>query len=545
MDIISVYKEFFENSEIISLEKEAVLLIAKEQTADSFDAAKNKAAQCGYTLYAEKNEGKNLFVTFTDGDTVLNISYTDFENKIRIILDKGNALPPKECEYESVAAPLITQVRNPYFVCDCGMTYIIRLADGRFVIIDGGEGEYDEIEHTMEILREQNVLEGKPVIAVWFITHAHSDHFNGLVQLMDKHGDDVTVERLVYDWSVPSLTCAMSPLGDFNRVVESMKNTEIITARSGQVYNLAGTTFEILYACEDLYPDFIKTLNDTSIVFRMTMNGRRVMWLGDNMGQAADYITKKYSAELLKCEFLQVGHHGYWGGSQKLHEMMDPEVLLWPCPDFWYQEIKDWDCNRFFKESKNIKHKLICGQKEVTLDMTKPVAENKPYEKNGDTILSESFDSGSVYGLHMSHITGGSTGYASAKAEFLDNGLSLTSGNAKSVLELVQPGFVEGEKKVSLELRGRMVQSCGKIGFVFNNPHPTVWNEIKALWLNIESGTEFDYTLTLDYEKGSGALYDGDKLVKNIAFIKQERPCGIYLVMQKSEIILDKFTFVR
>lgn len=543
MNYTVLFNKLFENALIMSLEKNAELAISGEKTKNDYDSLKSSLIQNGCKLYAEKSEGDNLFATFTDAENVINISFTPFESKIRLIWDKTTLLPPKDSDFEKVATPLITQVRNPYFVCDCGMTYIIRLEDGRFVIIDGGEGEYDEIEHTMDILRTQNVLEGKPVIAVWFITHAHSDHFNGLVQLMDKHGDDITVERLVYDWSVPSLTCAMSPLGDFNRVVESMKNTEIITARSGQVYNLAGTTFEILFACEDLYPDFIKTLNDTSIVFRMTMNGRRVMWLGDNMGQAADYITKKYSAELLKCEFLQVGHHGYWGGSQKFHEMLDPEVLLWPCPDFWYQEIKDWDCNRFFKESQNIKHKLVCGQKEVTLDMTKPVEENKPYEKNGDTILSESFDGGSVYGLHMSHITGGSTGYASAKAEFLDNGLMLTSGNAKSVLELVQPGFVEGEKKVSLKLKGKMVQSCGKIGFVFNNPHPTVWSDIKLL--KLEANGSFNYTLELDYGNGSGTLYESGKPVKNILFVKQERPCGIYLVMQKAEIVLDKFTLVR
>lgn len=545
MKTVKIFENLFDNIQLINLEKNAVLAISDKKTADDFETLKKALADEGFAPYAEKDEGGNTFATFTDGNTVTNISYTPFEGRLGLICDPYTALPPKEDEFEKVATPLITQVRNPYYVCDCGMTYIIRLEDGRFVIIDGGEGEYDEVEHTMDILHSQNVLDGKPVIAAWFITHAHSDHFNGLVQIMDKHGDEIAVERLVYDWSVPSLTCAMSPLGDFNRVVESMKDTEIITAHSGQVYNLAGTTFEILYSCEDLYPEFIRTLNDTSIVFRMTMNGRRVMWLGDNMGQAADYISKKYPAELLKCEFLQVGHHGYWGGSQKFHEMLDPEVLLWPCPDFWYQEIKDWDCNRFFKESRNIKHKFICGQKEVVIDMTKPVSDNNPYEKNGGTILSESFDGKSVYGLHMSHITGGSTGYAPAKAEFLDNGLKLTSGIARSVLELIQPGFVDGEKKVTLKLKGRAEQTCGSVGFVFNNPHPTVWSEIKALRLDPEAGSEFDYTLMLDYENGCGTLYDGDKLVKNIAFVKQDRPCGIYLVMQNTSVLLNKLTVTR
>ena len=543
MSAPEIIEKLFENTQTIKLEKEAVLVIAREKTKSDFDTLCEKLSEEGFVLYALKNEGENTFATVTGADVVVNVSYTAFEGTVRLICDKGCALPPKKADYNAVASPLITQVRNPYFMCDCGMTYIIRLEDGRFVIIDGGEGEYDEIEHTMDILNEQNALDGKPVIAAWFITHAHSDHFNGFIQMMDKHGDDITVERLVYDWAVPSLTCATSPLGDFKRVVETIKNTEIITARSGQVYNLAGTTFEILYACEDLYPDFIRTLNDTSVVFRMTMNGRRVMWLGDNMGQAADYITKKYTADLLKCEILQVGHHGYWGGSQKFHEMMNPEVLLWPCPDFWYQEIKDWDCNRFFKESENIKYKFICGQKEVTLDMTKPVTDNNPYEKNGDVILEENFNGRSVYHLNMSHITGGSTGYAPVKAEILDNGMKFTASNAKSLLELVQPGFVEGENKITLQLKGEVTADGGVFGLVFNNAHPTVWNDIKLLKLGGEGA--FDYTLELDYQSGTGALYNGGKLVKNIGFVKQDRPCGIYLVMQKSEAVLNKFVLKR
>ena len=543
MKIVKAFENLFENSQIINLEKNAVLAKAKDVSASDYQELCRNLENNGYVLYADKCEGENLFATYTGNGYILNVSFTSFEGTVRLICDNGDCLPPAKCEYESVTTPLITQVRNPYFMCDCGMTYVIRLEDGRFVLIDGGEGEYDEIEHTMDILNEQNVLEENPVIAAWFITHAHGDHFFGFNQIMDKYGDKIIVERLVYNWSVPEKTGPMSPLGDFNRVVESMNDTDIITARTGQVYSFAGTDFEILYSCEDLYPEFIRTLNDTSIVFRMTMNGRRVMWLGDNMGQAADYITKKYSAEQLKCEMLQVGHHGYWGGSQKFHEMMNPEVLLWPCPDFWYQEIKDWDCNRFFKESKNINYKFIGGQKEVTIDMTKPVTGNAPYAKNGDVIADESFGGRSVYHLNMSHITGGSTGYAPVRAEVFDDNMKFTSGDAKSLLELLQPGYVEDEKKVTLYLSGDIYKNDGIFGLVFNNAHPTVWNDIKLM--KLESDGSFEYVLEIDYENGKGALYNDGKLVKNISFVKQDRACGIYLVMQRTEVSLNKLTVKR
>ncbi len=56
-------------------------------------------------------------------------------------------------------SPLITQVKLPYFTVDCGMSYVIRLSDGRFVIIDGGYGEYDETEHLYGVLKKQNLLD--------------------------------------------------------------------------------------------------------------------------------------------------------------------------------------------------------------------------------------------------------------------------------------------------------------------------------------------------------------------------------------------------
>ena len=62
------------------------------------------------------------------------------------------------------------------------MGYIVRLSDGRFVVIDGGMAEYDEIEHFFETLNSQNELESVPVIALWFITHPHFDHFNFFVK---------------------------------------------------------------------------------------------------------------------------------------------------------------------------------------------------------------------------------------------------------------------------------------------------------------------------------------------------------------------------
>ena len=72
--------------------------------------------------------------------------------------------------------PLLTQIKPTYFSVDCGMAYIIRLSDGRFVLIDAMYGEYDEMDRVYDLLCEQNLLNDIPTIAMWFFTHPHDDH---------------------------------------------------------------------------------------------------------------------------------------------------------------------------------------------------------------------------------------------------------------------------------------------------------------------------------------------------------------------------------
>lgn len=536
---IERFAELFQSFEKISLEKGAVLVYSDNADRDSFLGLEETLCENGCEKYAENAEGDNLFATLFDGECVLNISFTPFEGRVRMVAENTTALPPKNLAYDVVAPTLVVQVRPPYFVNDCGMTYVIRLCDGRFAIIDGGAGEYDETVHTMDILRELNARDGVPTVAVWFITHPHGDHFGGFAKMVEDYAlsGELVIERLVYNWSVPERTVASSPLEDFDKAVSALKSTEIITARSGQKFVFADTEFDILYTCEDLYPEFIKTLNDTSVVFRMTVGNRRIMWLADIMWQGSEYITKKYPESSLACEFLQVGHHGYWGGSQRLHEMADPETLLWPCPDFWYCEIKDWDCNKFFFNSDKIKHIFVAGEEETVIDMTKPVGDSNPYKKDGKTLASVDFSHG-VYNMRVSCITGGSTGYRPLIAENRDGKTVFRAEKAYSLAELAQPGSVKNVERAELCLGGEVYGECTEFSLVFSNPHPTVWNGIYALKLS-PSG-RFDYRLCIDYKRGEATLYADGAVEKRIIFVPQDRECGIYLAVRDVEFSLEK-----
>lgn len=541
MNTAEKFSELFENSEIIPLEKGAELALARNAGTESFGVLAHMLEKSGFSLAAENNDGGNEFAEYAKNGEKACISYTPFEKTLRMICEKDCAHVNERADYSQIAAQLLTQVRTPYFENDCGMSYVIRLSDGRFIVIDGGAGEYDEAERTMRLICSQNVLE-KPTVAAWFITHAHLDHFGVFAQTAKKYAKsgELKIERLFYSWSVPERTVPPSPLGEFDEALRLLEDTEIITPRSGQKYVFADAEIDILFCCEDLYPEFIRTLNDTSLVFRMNFAGRRIMWLGDIMGQGSDYIVKKYPKESLECEILQVGHHGYWGGSQKLYEAVNPETLLWPCPDFWYCEVRDWDCNRFLKNSEKIKNIFVSGREETVIDMTKPVEKSEPYKKSGAVLLEKTFGK-SVCSLGMSCITGGNTGYRPFVYEYDGGKAILSAGNARSVLELVQPGFAAQAECAELALSGEVFGEYGEISLVFSNPHPTVWNETKSLKLAPKG--KFDYCLVISRKDGKAVLYESGKLLKRILFCPAQQPCGIYFSAVNAKVSLEKTAF--
>ena len=158
---------------------------------------------------------------------------------------------------ETHVNPLLTQVRTAYFSYDCGMCYVIRLCDGRFVIIDANSGEYEENERLFDVLSSQNVKE-KIIIAAWFFSHAHLDHIGGFADFMTKYENEIILENVFYNWPDEDKTCPLDEHGKTvlahfeEKIGEIREKAEIITAHSGSKYNFGGIAFEILFSSVSL-----------------------------------------------------------------------------------------------------------------------------------------------------------------------------------------------------------------------------------------------------------------------------------------------------
>lgn len=440
--------------------------------------------------------------------------------------------------------PLITQVRPAYFSVDCGMTYVIRVCDGRFVLIDSSTGEYEEAEHLWEILLSQYEGSEKPVIAAWFITHPHRDHFGGFVKFMEKYEDHVRLERVVYSWA-PEEICPL-PEGSespavFDDMIASFRDAvQIIAPYTGQRFEYADATFEVLFTWQDLYPEKIPNLNDTSLVMRMELAGRKVLWLGDMGWQAAEYVCSHVPAESLQCEIMQVAHHGYDGASDELCRMADPKVLLWPCPDFWYPVVRLWKTNEYLIKSPNVCATIVAGQAETVLDMTKPVEAFCPYKDvaDGELLYEENFTGQRVIDLHWSCVTGGNTGYKAAEVTLGQGECRLATMDETSytVCQFVQPGQMALAKNFELIFSGRLEESAERFGLFWNYLSPTIFAEEYALWLEPEPDGSFSFRLTADSEERRARLYLYDRYIREMSY---ETCGGLYFILKNAAVRLE------
>lgn len=533
---------FFVDWEKIILRDGAELFIKNETSYKEYDFLIGELNDLGYKTEIERFEGDVKFLFLKKDKETLYTSYTPQEERIRIIKKLNGELYLNENYVSSVkTTPLITQVKLSYFSVDCGMCYIIRLSDGKFVIIDSGIGEYEEDEHIFELLKEQSPEFEKPIIAAWFLSHAHEDHFGAFISFINKYREDIYLENLIYNWE----KIGDLDITDFEKTLETIKaDTKIIIARTGQSFRFSDCVFDLLFTGEDLYPQEICNLNDTSLIMRMDLSGHRVLWLGDAMNQSSDYICSRYDERSFKCEFLQVGHHGYAGGSEQLYKWANPEILLWPCPDFWYPVVKEWKPNEILLNSKNMRQNLISGQQEIVIDLTKPISDFKPYTtfKNGETIYYENFHNKRVIDLGWSCITGGNTGYSPLDIVVNERECNLTAKDVFSVCELVKLGQIKANPDFTFKISGVSKSNTGEFGMFWNYDSPTVFNEDKIIWFkNTEEGN-FEYTFSSDFAKKQMILYFYDKEVCEFTYDKMFPLC---LVMKNCCIELKELKLVN
>lgn len=231
---------------------------------------------------------------------------------------------------------VLYQMKLDQSIVDCGMSYVFQLESGHFFVIDGGFFTPGEADRLYRFLHERS--EGKPVIDGWFFSHAHQDHVGVFLDMMEEHREDLVIHKLIYNFQPLDLPATSEGWKEVRKDLETVKhfyeviegycqNIEVYIPHTGDCWQQDELSIEVLYTHEDL--DVPSTFNDHSTVLRIETSGWSMLFLGD-IFQHGSRILLTNCPEKLKCDIVQVAHHGFAGATKELYQAAEAHIALWP-----------------------------------------------------------------------------------------------------------------------------------------------------------------------------------------------------------------------
>ncbi len=268
---------------------------------------------------------------------------------------------------------VLFQLKLDQSIVDCGMSYVLQLHSGHFFLIDGGYFTPGEAERLYRFLCARS--EGKPVIDAWFFSHAHQDHIGAFLDMMDAHREDLTIGRLIYNFQplpLPETSegwrQTKNDLATVKRFYETVDRTcagvEHVTPHTGDRWQMEEIGIQVLYTHEDL--DVPSTFNDHSTVLRVETAGWSLLFLGDLYREGSRILLQR-CPEKLKCDIVQVAHHGFAGATPALYRAADAHYALWPSTEKNIAENLDREANDYLLHHSGILRHLIGGNGTVRL----------------------------------------------------------------------------------------------------------------------------------------------------------------------------------
>jgi competence protein ComEC len=180
-----------------------------------------------------------------------------------------------------------------FFDVGQGDAVFIKTPENYQILIDGGPKNF-----VLEKLAKVMPFMDKSLDLV-ILTHPHSDHIEGLVEVLKRYKIDSVLLTGVNDGSVA--------YEEFLKEIIDKNIRVIIAEKSGDFY--AGSVFfNILYPFSSIANYDFKNLNDSSIALKIIYKNLSVLLTGDLQKEMEILI--KNSGEDINSDIFKAGHHG-------------------------------------------------------------------------------------------------------------------------------------------------------------------------------------------------------------------------------------------
>lgn len=381
LDCLPHYGDSDTAVQFVDIADNSRMLYVKKTNADEFNAYVAKLADAGFTEFATRQMGDNLYAIYKNDNKILHASYHAAGKEARITVDDAYDMTLfTEQEYEKVCEPAVhllgmefNSAKDPDNYVQNALGLIFRLEDGRFIIVDSNYYGEKQANLLYNQLCEMAVDKDNIVIAAWIFTHAHSDHVGAFCTFAGSSlKDKVTIQNFLYHFTTDAQYKAANDSGALGNVRSAMRKYPTagnIKAQSGQVLYVGGAEIEILFTFADMEPTVLGDHNTTSIVLRFTVQDNTLLVTGDASNKSCNYLVRKYG-DYLRSDIAQIAHHGY-NGTKEFYETVDADTLLWPggVRQFYGRDglyrIMDWEFNK--RALELAKEVYIAGDKGYTL----------------------------------------------------------------------------------------------------------------------------------------------------------------------------------
>lgn len=346
-----------------------------------FLAFKTAMVNAGFTITAARNlpgsQDYNLFYRFLSPNKnyVVTAYYVAKLGEVHIVADTGEDAVKSfstgfvyDSQTNEVAQPMMTlyglsmspngydiSTTTPYGTGarNCGAMVVIRMPDNSLFINDGGDVQQWSDEACADFMTFCRELTGKQegekvIINTWFISHAHSDHYNGIPRFYAKYHDQIDILNVMYNIDDERANTTRDMTDVLNMVAAYFPNAKYYKPHTGDHFNIAGVEFDVLHTQEDrFYPgadgnlnvgdmtkqtsdggtfrDYLyknteslqSDFNDTSAVLRVTFpetftGGDAVTAnLYADVNLSVNTIMDMWPAESIACDIMMVPHHGH------------------------------------------------------------------------------------------------------------------------------------------------------------------------------------------------------------------------------------------
>lgn len=197
-----------------------------------------------------------------------------------------------------------------------GDAVLITSPFGHNILIDGGPGS--------EVLSSL----GKVLpffmsdIDLMVLTHPHSDHLNGLIEVFKKYKvKNVLITGVEYENS------------HYKEFLKDIASVNVYFARSDLDFEIGGIYLDTIYPIDDLVGREIANVNNSSIGFIVSFVGedgveRRVLLNGDNEQEVENEIIDKVS----DVDIFKASHHASkTANTIEFLEVIKPEIVVISC----------------------------------------------------------------------------------------------------------------------------------------------------------------------------------------------------------------------